>query len=186
MLNERSIEGSGVPLARRGGNSQGEGEEFKKQTSYWMDANTNAPPKNGTTSSAPIAGSSVPTLDKGKGKEVNPPFGLGSLGHRPADEEIISPGAAATAAAAQRRLAGLGNVAGPLSGSMFGGGCDMGGASRCSGMGGLGGTGRSSTGGSTSGGSGIRMGGLGMGGPATYAGSWSGKGIQSKLNDEDT
>ena len=49
-------------------------------------------------------GSSTPRVDKGKAREVNPPFDSSAFGQRLADEEIISPGAAA---AAQHRLAGL-------------------------------------------------------------------------------
>ena len=101
-----------------------------------MDATTDAPrSKNGSTSSlatssstlrvdkgkgkevAPSSGlgSSTPRVDKGKAREVNPPFDSSAFGNHLPDEEIISPGAAA-AAAAQRRLASPGNT-----GSMLGG-----------------------------------------------------------------
>jgi hypothetical protein len=123
------MEESGVPLVRRSGNSQGDG--FRKQTSYWMDAKADAPRSDdGSRSSTPGASSfvlrvdkgkgkevapspesrsSTPRIDKGKAKEVDPPHG-----HRV--EEIMSTGAAA--AAAQRRL--VGNAV-PMQGNARGG-----------------------------------------------------------------
>ena len=115
-------------LARRGGKPKT--EEFKKQTSYWMDASTSAPKStNGSSSSAGIRTATLtatptPALDKGKGKEVTPyegsrsptprvdkgkatevtpanPFSPSSNARRMSlTEEILSPEAAA---AAQRR-----------------------------------------------------------------------------------
>jgi len=160
-LQELQSLGGGEGLARRSGDSQG--DEFRKQTSFWLDANTNASRSNkGISFSSPVASSSklpldkgkgkevAPRVDKGKAKEVYPPFDTGSstLGHRTADEEIFSPGVKA-AAAAERRLSGLGNTI-PLQSSMFG-----------SGPGGLGGPSMGLGGGRTLGGSGIP--GLGMG-----------------------
>ena len=193
------MEESGAPLARRSGNSQG--DEFRKQTSYWMDANADAPRSNdGTRSSTPRASSSVLRIDKGKGKEVAPSAESRSStprinkgkakevdpphGHRV--EDIMSPGAAAAAAAAQRRL--VGNAA-PMQGNAFGGSAD--GSDSLSGLLGLGGP---SMGGRTLGGSsipGLGMGGslgLGRGGSSSRSpsisrpGSSSGTGIQSNLN----
>jgi hypothetical protein len=102
-----------------------------------MDGTTYAPrSKNGLTTSSLAASSSTlrvdkgkgkevapspelvsptPRVDKGKAREVNPPFDSSAFGNHLADEEIISPGAAA-AAAAQRRLASPENT-----GSMLGG-----------------------------------------------------------------
>lgn len=116
--------------------SQDNGEEFKKQTSHWL--NTDRPrPYNSQTSSAPVASSSTLRVDKGKGKEVapspeargftardvkgkakevNPLFDLSTLGHSQADEEISSLGAAA-----QRRPTDLGRM-GPPHEDMIGGG----------------------------------------------------------------
>jgi len=64
---------------------------------------------------SPESRSSTPRVDKGKAREVNSPFDSSAFGYVQADEEITSPGVAA-AAAAQRRLASLGNT-----GSMRGG-----------------------------------------------------------------
>jgi hypothetical protein len=68
-------------LARRSGGKP-QTQEFKKQTSYWMDSNNSAPRlTNGSSSSAgmhtptptpPPAPISTPALDKDKGKEVTP------------------------------------------------------------------------------------------------------------------
>ena len=124
------------PLARRSG-GQGEDNRFRKQTNVWMDANTDETrPNNGSTISSPATSSSTlrvdkgkgkevahppesrsstPRVDKGKAREVNSPFESSAFGHLQADEEIVSPGVAA-AAAAQRRQARLGNT-----GSMLGG-----------------------------------------------------------------
>ena len=119
-----------------------------------MDATTDAPSsstlrvdkgKGKEVAPSSELGSSTPRVDKGKAREVNPPFDSSAFGQHLADEEIISPGAAA-AAAAQHRLGGLGNT-----GSMLGG---MG-----SGMG-MGGPGMTLGGGRTLGGSP----GMGMGG----------------------
>jgi hypothetical protein len=106
--------------------SQDNGEEFRKQTSHWMDPNTDSPPQDKRfPPSAPVASNSTLSVDKGKGREVapspeargstaqdakgkakeaNPLFDLSNSEHSPADEEILSPGAAA-----QRRLAGIGS-----------------------------------------------------------------------------
>jgi len=170
--------------------SQGNGEEFRKQTTYWMNANTDGSrPKNSFASSAPVASSSTLRVDdkgkgkelapspdvrsytgqdtKGKAKEVNPMFGLGIHGHSPADEEIFSPGAAA-----QRRLADLRNMS-PLQGDIFGGAGGLGTSGL--GMGGLG-IGR---------GSGAQGGGASSSpSSTTRTGTWSGMGIRSKLSDE--
>ena len=96
-----------------------------------MDTNTDeARSNNGSTNSTPVASSSTlrvdkgngkevapspesrsstPRVDKGKAREVNSPFDSSAFEHIQADEEIISPGVAA-AAAAQHRLTGLGNT----------------------------------------------------------------------------
>ena len=117
--------------------SQGNGEAFRKQTTHWMNPNTDSSrPKNSLASSAPVASSSTLRVDKGKGKalapspevrsyiaqdtkgkakEVDPMFELGIPGNSLADEEISSPGAVA-----QRRLAGPRNMS-PLQGDIFGG-----------------------------------------------------------------
>ena len=71
---------------------------------------------------SPEAGNSTPRVDKGKAKEVNLPFDSSGFGHLLADEKITSPG---VAAAAQRRLAGLGNTGSVLGG--MGSGMGMGG-----------------------------------------------------------
>ena len=130
------IEESGNPLT---GKSQGKEDEPKKGTAHWMNANTGVSRSNNISApSASVASGSTPSLDKGKGrdgapsseagpstlrvdkgraKEVNPLIEPTTLGRRSVDEEIFSPGAAA----AQSRLAGLGN-AGSLQGDIFGGG----------------------------------------------------------------
>jgi hypothetical protein len=173
--NRGPIEKSWNPPLRRSGMSQDNGEEFRKQTTYWMNANTDTSrPKNSFSSSAPVA--STLRADKGKGKElapspelriytgqdtkgkakeVNPMFELGTHGHSSADEEIFSPGAAA-----QRRLADLGNVNPPL-GDVFGG---AGGNDRLNGLSGM--NNSRDIGGHTLGDlgtSGLGMGGLGLG-----------------------
>ncbi|KAI0294973.1 hypothetical protein BC826DRAFT_299172 [Russula brevipes] len=67
-------------LARRSGKPQGKSEEFKKETSYWIDENTNAPRSNsGPTTSAAVTSRSTPGIDKGKGKEVAHSPGWGVL-----------------------------------------------------------------------------------------------------------
>jgi len=164
---------SGAPLPRRSGNSQG--DEFRKQTSYWMDAKADAPRSNdGSRSSTPRASSSVLRVDKGKGKEVAPsPESRSSTprvdkgkevdpphGHRV--EEIMSPGAAA-AAAAHRRL--VGNAA-PMQGNALGGSAGSGNS-----LNGLLGSAGPSVGGRTLGGSSIP--GLGRGGSSSRSSSIS-------------
>lgn len=194
--------------------SQDNGEGFRKQTTYWMNANTDASkPKNGFDSSAPVASSSTLRVDKGKGKElapspevrsytgqdtkgkakeVNPMFELGVHGHSPADEEIFSPGAAA-----QRGLADLRNMS-PPQGDIFGGA--GGNNDHLNGLSGM--YNSRDIGGRTLGGlgtSGLGMGGLGIGrgsgaqggvssspSSTTRTGTWSGMGIRSKLSDEGT
>ena len=63
-------------MLRRGGMSQENGKIFKKQTSHWLDPNTEASkPNNSFTSSAPVmaaVNASTPKVDKGKEKEVAP------------------------------------------------------------------------------------------------------------------
>jgi len=98
-----------------------------------MDATTDAPSsstlrvdkgKGKEVAPSSDLGSSTPRVDKGKAREVNPPFDSSAFGQRLADEEIISPGAAATAAA-QHRLGGFGNTGSILGG--MGSGMGMGG-----------------------------------------------------------
>lgn len=136
-VNRGAVEKSRNPLLRRSGMSQDDEEGFRKQTTYWMNPNTDASrPKNRFAYSAPVASSSGtlridegkgealgPLLDvrsyaaqdtKGKPKEVNPMFEL-SIIHSLADEEIFSPGAAA-----QRKLDCLRNTS-PLQSDIFGG-----------------------------------------------------------------
>ena len=161
----------------------GNGEAFRKQTTHWMNPNTDSSrPKSSFASSAPVASSSTLRVDKGKGKalvpppgvrnytaqdtkgkakEVDPMFELGIPGHSLADEEIFSPGAAA-----QRRLTGLRNTS-PLQGDIFGG---AGGNDHLNGWSGMG----NSRSGRTLGGlvtSGSGMGGLGIGGGMDSLGS---------------
>jgi len=127
-------EGSGNPLT---GKPQGKEDEPKNETAHRMSANPGVSSSNDVPApSAPVAsglsldkgkekegapsseaGISTLQVDKGKAKEVNPLIDPTPLGRRVADEEIFSPGAAA----AQRRLSGLGNAGSPL-GNMFGGG----------------------------------------------------------------
>ncbi|KAH9964230.1 hypothetical protein BC827DRAFT_59967 [Russula dissimulans] len=127
-------EGSGNLLT---GKPQHKEDEPKKETVDRMSANTGVSNSNNVSvPSAPVAsglsldkgkekegapssdaGISTLRVDKGKAKEVDPLIDPTPLGRRVADEEIFSPGAAA----AQRRLSGLGN-AGPPLGNMFGGG----------------------------------------------------------------
>jgi hypothetical protein len=204
------IEKSWNPLLRRSGMPQDNGEGFSKQTTYWLNPNADASrPKNRFASSAPVARASSSTLraDKGKGKEltlppevrsytaqdtkgkakeVNP---MGIHRHSLADEEIISPGAAA-----QRTLADLRNMI-PLQGETFGG---AGGSDHLNGLSSM--YNSRDIGGRTLGGSGtsgLVMGGPGIGGGSsaqggassspsstTRTGTWSGMGIRSKLSDE--
>ena len=112
--------------------SQDNGEEFRKQTTYWMNPNNDAQrPNDSSASSTPVASSSSLKVDKGKGKELapspearsfitqdvkgkakelNPMVDLWIPGHSPpADEEIFSPGAAT-----QRTSADIRNMMGPL------------------------------------------------------------------------
>ena len=191
--------------------SQDNGEGFRKQTTYWMNANTDASrPKNSFASSVPVASSSTLRVDKGKAKElapspevrsytgqdtkgkakeVNPMFELGIPGHSLADEEIFSPGAAA-----QHRLADLRNMS-PLQGDIFGG---AGGNDHLNGLSGM--YNSRDIGGRTLGGlgsSGLGMGGLGIGrgsgaqggassspSSTTRTGTWSGMRMRSKLSNE--
>jgi len=150
-----------------------------------MDPNTDAQrPNNSFTSSAPVASSSTMKVDKAKGKElapspdprgfitqdvkgkakeVNPVYDPGTPGHLLPDEEIFSPGAAA-----QRRVADLRSMMGPLQEDIFGG--NSGSNNHLNGMPGI----RNDTGGHTSGGlgtSGLGMGGLGIGGAMDGLGS---------------
>ena len=152
-----------------------------------MDANADGPRSNdGSRSSTPTAGSSMLRVDKGKGKEVAPsPESRSSTprvdkgkakevdlpyGHRV--EEIMSPGAAA-AAAAQRRLGNAAPMQGNASGGSAGGSDSLNGlfGSSISGLGMGGGLG------------------LGHGGSSSRSssisrpGSSSGTGIQSNLNN---
>jgi len=124
---------------------------------------------------SPELGSSTPRVDKGKGKarEVNSPFDSSAFGQRQADEEIISPGAAA---AAQHRLGGLGNT-----GSILGGmGSGMGGLGMTPGGGRtLGGIPGMGMGGGINGFSGSRPGSSPGSSPTPRPGSRSGTGIQS-------
>ncbi|KAI0294962.1 hypothetical protein BC826DRAFT_1009674 [Russula brevipes] len=183
------------PVARRSGDSQRQGGEFRKETSYWMDANAGAQSSSNGSASAPAASSSTLSIDKGKGKEVAPSPESGSSTPRidkgkakevnidsvfdPSTEEIFSPGAAA---AAKRGLAGgLGN-AGPLMGNnVLGAGA--GGNDLLRGFLGLGGgaTPRRKTD-NRKGDTGAR----GAASPSTHNGTWSGMGIQSRLSDKDT
>jgi hypothetical protein len=199
------LEESGVPVARRSGDSQGDaGDEFRKQTSYWMDANADVLRSNGSSLSTsgpsssalrvdkgkgkeiaplPESRSSTPYVDKGKGKEVDRPFDSSTFGHRV--EEIMTPGATA-AAAAQRRLSGVGSTQGNAFGGSNGardvGGPSMGGRT-------LGGSGISGWGMSGPG-NGINVNGLGgaRGGSSSRSSSisrpstGSGTGTQSNLN----
>jgi hypothetical protein len=140
-----------------------------------MDAKADAPRSNdGSRSSTPRASSSVLRVDKGKGKEVAPsPESRSSTprvdkgkevgpphGHRV--EEIMSPGAAA-AAAAHRRL--VGNAA-PMQGNALGGSAGSGNS-----LNGLLGSAGPSVGGRTLGGSSIP--GLGRGGSSSRSSSIS-------------
>jgi hypothetical protein len=108
-------------------------EEFKKQTSHWLDSNIDAPrPNISFTSSAPVASGSTLRVDKGKGSEVAPPpEAQGSTaqdakgkakGNSLSDLSPEHPLAddLSLGAAAQRRLAGIGNT-GPLQGDIPGG-----------------------------------------------------------------
>ena len=69
----------------------------------------------------PGSSTSPAGVEKGKAREVDPPFSSSTFRNHPADEEIINPGAAS---AAQRGPAGLGNT-GFIPGGM-GGGMGMG------------------------------------------------------------
>ena len=208
-VNRRPIEKSWNPLLRRSGMSQDNGEGFRKQTTYWMNPNSDASrPKNSLASSAPVASSSTLRVDKGKGKElapspearrytgqdtkgkakeVNPVFELGIPEYSPADEEIFSPGAAA-----QRRLADRRNM-NPLQGDIFGGdhlnGLPGMGNSRDIGgryLGGLGTSGLGMGGLGIGGGSGAQDGASSLPSSTNRTGTWSGMGIRSELSDEGT
>ena len=168
LFNDRTETGDAQPLLRRSGNPQLQGKDgpaVRKETSYWVDPGSSSSVNKGKASEDPASPESsdstaTPQIDKGKGREVNPPFGPSSLGRRQADEEIFSPGAAA----AQRRFAGRGNAfAGPLSDNMFGpGGDELFGSL----LGGFGGRGMGGMGmGMGPGMGGHTMGSLGPGGP---------------------
>jgi len=195
----QTLGGLGDSVPRRSGGSRDEADKFKKQTSYWIDEGTGTPRSDGgSISPAPVASSSTlrldkgkgkenaspevqsstPRVDKGKAKEANPPFEPNSPRYSSADEEILSPGAAA-AAAAQRRFAGLGST-GLVQGSGSSGGRTLG--SRGSSIGSIGSrSGSPSLGGSAnSGASNSRP----SSRSSTVAGTRSGTGIQSRLSED--
>ncbi|KAH9964229.1 hypothetical protein BC827DRAFT_1189776 [Russula dissimulans] len=211
----QTLGGLGDSVPRRSGSSRGEADKFKKQTSYWIDEGAGTPRSDGgSISPAPVASSSTLTLDKGKGKEVfvpspevrsstprvdkgkakevNPPFEPNSPRYSLADEEILSPGVAA-AAAAQRRFAGLGST-GLAQRSGSSGGRALG--SRGSSIGSIGSrSGSPSFGGNTNSGKTDKDGGVagGQSGASstrpssrssTVAGTRSGTGIQSRLSED--
>jgi hypothetical protein len=135
--------------------SQENGERFKKQTSHWLDPNTDASrPTGSSTSSAPVASSSTVKVDKGeekevapspeargsttrdvkgKAKEVNTLFDPKPARRSPPDEEVFSPGAAA-----QRRLADLQYIGPPQEDNL---GAGAGGNDHLNGLLGMGGLG---------------------------------------------
>ncbi|KAI9454174.1 hypothetical protein BJY52DRAFT_774510 [Lactarius psammicola] len=158
---------TGNVLVRRGGKPQPKNDtEFRKQTSYWMDASNSAPKSNNNSSSSAGVRTPTPTpnsplqLDKGKGKEVTPsaepsgpvprvdkgkakevsprnPFSPGSNARRLSlEEEEILSPAAA--AAAQRRRDALAGMGSGRGGS-FGPGNNNDLLSSLLGMGGMGG-----------------------------------------------
>lgn len=176
-------------MLRRNSMSQENGERFKKQTSHWLDPNTDASgPTNSSTSSAPVASSSTVKVDKrknkavasspeargstardvkGKAKEVNTLFDPKPAGRPPPDEEIFSPGAAA-----QRRLADLQYISPPQEDNIGAGPAGAGGNDHLNGLLGMG-SGRD-MGGRTLGGletASLGMGGLGASGMGSNFGS---------------
>ena len=152
---------------------------------------------------SPEVRSSTPRVDKGKAKEVNAQFEPNSPRYSLADEEIFSPGATA-AAAAQRRLAGLGSTGLPQGSGSSGGGrgspsasLGIGGrtlGSRGSSIGSIGSrSGSPSVGGGTNSGktdndngvTGARSWANGSrSSSSTRTGTWSGTGIQSRLSED--